>query len=124
MHHLNMHRCHTSISAGAVVSNCLKLVKRNTAKIVVISSRFLAQSNQFAAHFINALANDCQVQSFIVSGEPSPELVDDIVKQCDADTDAVIAIGGGSVLDAAKAVAGLIPSQTSVMDYLEGSWCG
>lgn len=102
----------------------LETCKKEYRKIVVISSRFLAQSNQFAAHFIDALANDCQVQSFIVSGEPSPDLVDDIVKQCDADTDAVIAIGGGSVLDAAKAVAGLIPSQTSVMDYLEGVGAG
>ena len=34
--------------------------------------------------------------------------------------DVVIAIGGGSVLDAAKAIAGLLPHGNSVMDHLEG----
>jgi len=32
----------------------------------------------------------------------------------------VIGIGGGSVLDAAKAIAGLLPHGNSVMDHLEG----
>ena len=32
----------------------------------------------------------------------------------------VVGIGGGSVLDGAKAIAGLLPSGDSVMDYLEG----
>jgi len=56
-----------------------------------------------------------------VSGEPSPMLVDQTVKQFrDESVDVVIAIGGGSVLDAAKAIAGLLPHGNSVMDYLEG----
>jgi len=58
---------------------------------------------------------------FTVSGEPSPALVDEAVRRYRADNiDAVIAIGGGSVLDAAKAIAGLLPHGNSVMDHLEG----
>ena len=58
---------------------------------------------------------------FTVSGEPSPTLVDDAVMQFrDDKVDVVIAIGGGSVLDAAKAIAGLLPHGNSVMDHLEG----
>lgn len=58
---------------------------------------------------------------FTVSGEPSPSLVDQAVSQFrDAAVDVVIAIGGGSVLDAAKAIAGLLPHGNSVMDHLEG----
>lgn len=102
----------------------LEQCQQNFQKVVVISSRFLAQPEQFATQFITTLSADCRIQSFVVSGEPSPDLVDDIVQQCDADNQAVIGIGGGSVLDAAKAVAGLIPSQTSVMDYLEGVGSG
>lgn len=58
---------------------------------------------------------------FSVSGEPSPQLVDQAVAQfrCQ-NVDVVIAIGGGSVLDAAKAIAGLLPYGNSVMDHLEG----
>jgi alcohol dehydrogenase class IV len=58
---------------------------------------------------------------FTVSGEPSPTLVDHAVSRFRGEAvDVVIAIGGGSVLDAAKAIAGLLPYGNSVMDYLEG----
>ena len=58
---------------------------------------------------------------FTVSGEPSPMLVDEAVNQFRGEAiDVVIAIGGGSVLDAAKAIAGLLPHGNSVMDHLEG----
>lgn len=60
-------------------------------------------------------------QQVSVSGEPSPQLVDSLAQQYrEAGIDVVIGIGGGSVLDAAKAVAGLLRAPNSVMDYLEG----
>ena len=56
-----------------------------------------------------------------VGSEPSPELVDGIVAGYrSADIDLVIGIGGGSVLDAAKAIAGLLSIPNPVMDFLEG----
>lgn len=56
-----------------------------------------------------------------VSGEPSPQLADTLAQQFRAaHIDVVIGIGGGSVLDVAKAVAGLLRVNNSVMDYLEG----
>lgn len=56
-----------------------------------------------------------------VSGEPSPEWVDACVAEfCVHDIEVVLAIGGGSALDAAKAVAGLLATGRSVMDFLEG----
>ncbi|HHJ13633.1 MAG TPA: iron-containing alcohol dehydrogenase [Gammaproteobacteria bacterium] len=60
-------------------------------------------------------------QDFRVAGEPSPTLVDEAVAGFrDAGIEVVIGIGGGSVLDAAKAIAGLLRVKDSVMDYLEG----
>ncbi|NOS74446.1 MAG: iron-containing alcohol dehydrogenase [Methyloglobulus sp.] len=60
-------------------------------------------------------------QHFTVSGEPSPILIDQAVSQFRVEAvNVVIAIGGGSVLDAAKAIAGLLPHGNSVMDHLEG----
>ena len=56
-----------------------------------------------------------------VGDEPSPQRVDEAVRQFQtAGVNVVVGIGGGSVLDAAKAIAGLLPSGDSVMDYLEG----
>lgn len=56
-----------------------------------------------------------------IDDEPSPQEVDAAVQRFHgAGITAVAGIGGGSVLDAAKAIAGLLPSGDSVMDYLEG----
>jgi alcohol dehydrogenase len=56
-----------------------------------------------------------------ISAEPSPDLVDEAVARWHGTGIAsVVAIGGGSVLDAGKAIAGLLPFGNSVMDHLEG----
>lgn len=55
-----------------------------------------------------------------IAGEPSPQLVDSIVQRYAAERiDVVVGIGGGSVMDAAKAIAGLLPHGNSVLDHLE-----
>lgn len=61
----------------------------------------------------------------IVAAEPSPQLVDAIVSKCFAQRiELVVGIGGGSVVDAAKAIAGLLPFGNSVLDHLEGVGAG
>ena len=60
-------------------------------------------------------------QHVTVNGEPSPQLVDAVVSRHAGDAiEVVLGVGGGSALDAAKAIAGLLRVQRSVMDYLEG----
>jgi alcohol dehydrogenase len=56
-----------------------------------------------------------------IDGEPSPEMVDDAVNEyAPANIEVVVGIGGGSAMDAAKAIAGLLRVKQSVMDFLEG----
>lgn len=71
---------------------------------------------------INALEqHHIQWHNVIVTGEPSPALIDETVQRfLPSNIEIVVAIGGGSVLDAAKAIAGLLPHGNSVLDHLEG----
>jgi alcohol dehydrogenase class IV len=57
----------------------------------------------------------------IIAHEPSPALIDRIVDQYrGSGVDVVVAVGGGSVMDAGKAVSAMIPVEGSIRDYLEG----
>jgi alcohol dehydrogenase class IV len=57
---------------------------------------------------------------FNVSGEPTTHLVDQATAIARAaECDLVISVGGGSVIDAGKAVAGMLANPGEVRDYLE-----
>ena len=57
---------------------------------------------------------------FNVSGEPTTHLVDQATEIARAHgCDLVISVGGGSVIDAGKAVAGMLANPGEVRDYLE-----
>jgi alcohol dehydrogenase class IV len=55
-----------------------------------------------------------------VTGEPSPELVDEVVRRfADTSIDVVVSIGGGSVMDAGKAISAMLYRTESVKEFLE-----
>ncbi|MDX8392031.1 MAG: iron-containing alcohol dehydrogenase [Mariprofundaceae bacterium] len=67
------------------------------------------------------LSKNQDVRHLRVCGEPSPSLIDEAVAEFHHfDAGCVVAIGGGSAVDAGKAIAGLLPLGHSVMQYLEG----
>ncbi len=56
-----------------------------------------------------------------VSGEPTPTLVDEVAQKFrNQKLDVVVGIGGGSVIDAGKAISAMLPKNDSIKNYLEG----
>ncbi len=90
------------------------------ALVMTGASSFTATANWPA--LVKAMAEaGIAFEHATVAGEPSPQMVDEIAASYrNTGISVVLAIGGGSVLDAAKAVAGLLNIENSVMDFLEG----
>ena len=56
-----------------------------------------------------------------IATEPSPSIIDEIVrKNRNKNINVIVAIGGGSVIDAGKAVSAMITKKESITEYLEG----
>ncbi len=89
--------------------------------LLVTGARSLQATTAWAELAAGLQAAGVAWDHLAVGGEPSPELVDAAVAARRADPpDVVIGIGGGSALDAAKAIAGLLRSGTVALDHLEG----
>ena len=69
-----------------------------------------------AREILSAL--DIRFTEFEIYGEPTVDVVCEGVKAA-RDCDMVIGLGGGSVLDAGKAIAALVTNSGDVLDYLE-----
>ncbi len=66
--------------------------------------------------------NDSKIElvPIAISGEPSTESITAILSQIDCDKfDCVLGIGGGSVIDSAKAISALLTNPGPITDYLE-----
>jgi alcohol dehydrogenase class IV len=60
-------------------------------------------------------------RNYIISGEPSPGAIDNAVKEIGREKfEVVVSIGGGSVIDAGKALSAMIYRKESICDFLEG----
>ena len=89
--------------------------------LLVTGQRAFVESAAGAGLLARLKAQGFSWQHLRVAGEPSPQFVDNAVAMLRASKiDAVIGIGGGSALDAAKAIAGLLRPGNSVVDHLEG----
>jgi alcohol dehydrogenase class IV len=89
--------------------------------LILTGGRSFRNSTYWKGLCVALHENGIYWQTISVTGEPSPQFVDDEVRNHrDERYDVVVGIGGGSVLDASKAIAGLLLPGNSVMDHLEG----
>lgn len=89
--------------------------------LLVTGANALKDSPAWPQITVGLTAAGVSFRHLSIPGEPSPQMIDEAVRTFHAESiDVVIGIGGGSALDAAKAIAGLLKPGNSVMDHLEG----
>jgi alcohol dehydrogenase class IV len=87
---------------------------------LVTGARSFAASEPAARLFEQLTARGVERHHSVVAGEPSPGLVDEAVSRLrEAGISLVVSIGGGSVMDAGKAISAMLTTDGSVTDYLE-----
>ncbi len=97
------------------------LIRTYGSKVLLLTGSQSFDTSALCQGIWHDLNDAFEVQRVVISGEPSPACVDAAVTKYHAwQPDCVVALGGGSCVDAAKAIAGLLPSADSVMAYLEG----
>ncbi|MEK7323199.1 MAG: iron-containing alcohol dehydrogenase [Pseudomonadota bacterium] len=103
-----------------------RLAREFGSRALLVTGRHALIASPCWAPFIDGLRQQGVTwEHEIISGEPSPAVIDEAVtRQRGHGIEVVIAIGGGSVLDGGKAIAGLLRHNESVMHYLEGVGSG
>jgi alcohol dehydrogenase class IV len=93
----------------------------SSGTVALITSGHFAQSGAFASLVQGLTEKGFRTVTFTVRGEPSPDTVNTIRKDLGIHpVKAVIAVGGGSVLDAGKAVSVMLKHEGNLEEYLEG----
>ena len=114
--------CMPEIHFGAgALSRLPSLVGAGGKRFLLVTG---SSSFRQSAHYerLTAALGAARITTFevSVSGEPSPAFVDEVVARYrNENPDWVVSIGGGSALDAGKAISAMLPSGDSVVEYLE-----
>jgi alcohol dehydrogenase len=88
--------------------------------LIVTGARSFPESHIYSE--LKTLLKEQSVHHFLIriSGEPSPLLIDSIVNEyLMKEVDVIVAIGGGSVLDAGKAISAMMTQDGFVQEFLE-----
>jgi alcohol dehydrogenase class IV len=90
------------------------------SKILLVTGKNSFKAN--ARSIFEALGKyEFTTEQYVVDQEPTPSIIDSAVgKFGRAIPDLVVAIGGGSILDAGKAISAMLPLNEPVKYYLEG----
>lgn len=91
-------------------------------RVLLLTGSSSIHNSGHGEELISAMKSEgLEVFHEIISHEPSPDMIDGIVDRCKGlDIKVVAAIGGGSTMDAGKAVSAMIPAEGSIRNYLEG----
>lgn len=102
--------------------HCLKFGKK---VLLVKGGNSLEESGQLPTILRFMDKKGLSVRLLSVTSEPETNLINSMAEEARSfGPRVVVAIGGGSVIDAAKAVSGLVTNGGSIMEYLEGVGTG
>ncbi|BBO78661.1 alcohol dehydrogenase [Desulfosarcina widdelii] len=109
-------------SGPGVVERSGKFTAAFGRKALLITGASSLERSGSLARILKALEEaGLTVHHCRIDGEPSPAMIDAAVNDSrDKAPAVVLAVGGGSVLDAGKAVAAMLKETGSVLDFLEG----
>lgn len=104
------------------ISQLPSLCERFGKRIFLFKGKKSLEENGVLERILNKFKEKNFVYKiWTVSSEPEVETVDEAYLEAkEFNCDLIVAIGGGSVIDTAKAVSGLYTNEGSIIDYLEG----
>ncbi|MFX1515062.1 MAG: iron-containing alcohol dehydrogenase [Promethearchaeota archaeon] len=97
------------------------LVRELGSRLFIVASGSALNSPETRETFtVSTLKQDIEFDTFLVKGEPTIEAIDAGVKKAKGfKADVIMGLGGGSAVDASKAIAGLYTNGGSARDYME-----
>jgi alcohol dehydrogenase class IV len=98
------------------------IINRYSKKIVLVTEKNSFIHSPYSEKlFYDFEKADIKYHLINICEEPSPEIIDKAVKELNnEDINLVVGIGGGSAIDAGKAISAMIYRTESVKDFLEG----
>jgi alcohol dehydrogenase class IV len=104
------------------VENLSTLLKKSGTQVLILTGIKSHLTNKGVGKFLSILSEEKLKLHFDrIEWEPTPDDINRIVNRFRSmELNAVVAVGGGSVMDTGKAVSAMLPLETGVEDYLEG----
>lgn len=98
------------------------LLKAHGRKVLLIKGKRSFDTSEWGNPIVSQLHSaSFEIEAYSIDGEPTPAIVDQaVLMYADWKPEVVVAVGGGSVLDAGKAISAMLMIGGSVKDYLEG----
>ena len=102
--------------------NLIPIIKSFGKNVLLITGKDSFLSSARGSSFLDSVTQSkLKVHKATIGGEPSSQVINDIVKEFRKHPiNIVVSIGGGSVIDAGKAISAMLAEEGSVEDYLEG----
>lgn len=106
-----------------VISELPGILKGYGNDILLVNGSASFMTSKSAEYLFNTFEmTGIRYHQLTINREPSPEMIDNaVIRYRDNQISVVVAIGGGSVIDAGKAIAAMLYKQEPVTTFLEGN---